>query len=197
MCGAFSVTVSAVPILSLFSQANNPQQLKICSWPLLSFCKCNCDVFYTFLTTCSVTTMFSFCVFFFFNNLIFIISHHPFYQPPPVLLAYFINMLINVINCLYATVCCSYISIFLCIRASSAYVFVLSLCTRCFLTMCLSLIFPFLFCRPSDVARCHHAAVTAGAGAITGHAHHGKHTCFHMFANHTQRKRPLLCATAS
>lgn len=60
-----SLTVSAVPILSLFSQANNPQQLKICSWPLLSFCKCNCDVFYTFLTTCSVTTMFSFCVFFF------------------------------------------------------------------------------------------------------------------------------------
>lgn len=131
---------------------------------------------------------------FFFNNFIFIISHHPFYQPPPVLLAYFINMLVNVINCLYATVCCSYISIFLCIRASSAYVFVLSLCTRCFLTMCLSLIFPFLFCRPSDVARCHHAAVTAGAGAITGHAHHGKHTCFHMFANHTRRQRPLtLC----
>ncbi|KAM4550437.1 nuclear transcription factor Y subunit gamma isoform 2-T5 [Fundulus diaphanus] len=40
-------------------------------------------------------------------------------------------------------------------------------------SLCVFLSFFFiLFCRPSDVARCHHAAVTAGAGAITRHTHH-------------------------
>lgn len=41
----------------------------------------------------------------------------------------------------------------------------------------------FCRCRPSDAARCHHAAVAASASAITGHTHHGKHTCIYMFTN--------------
>lgn len=92
------------------------------------------------------------------------------------------------ICCLYVTVCHVSLEAF-CAHAAHTLTFhVLSCCCRCFLTVCLSH-FLILFYRPSDAARCHHAAVTASAGAITGHTHHGKHTRTHAFivTHHTCR----------
>lgn len=49
------------------------------------------------------------------------------------------------------------------------------------LSHCLFVILSFYSVGLSDAARCHYAAVTAGAGAITRHTHHGKHTCLCAF----------------
>lgn len=49
------------------------------------------------------------------------------------------------------------------------------------LSHCLFVILSFYSIGLSDAARCHYAAVTAGAGAITRHTHHGKHTCLCAF----------------
>lgn len=49
------------------------------------------------------------------------------------------------------------------------------------LSHCLFVILSFYSVGLSDAARCHNAAVTAGAGAITRHTHHGKHTCLYAF----------------
>lgn len=59
------------------------------------------------------------------------------------------------------------------------------------LSHCLFVILSFYSVGLSDAARCHNAAVTAGAGAITRHTHHGKHTCLYAFMygtcnSHTQ-----------
>lgn len=56
-----------------------------------------------------------------------------------------------------------------------------------------------LFSRPSGATRCHHAAVTASAGAITGHTHHGKHmhTCIRTHTDalsaHTHTQTTACC----
>lgn len=49
------------------------------------------------------------------------------------------------------------------------------------LSHCLFVILSFYSVGLSDAARCHYAAVTAGAGAITRHTHHGKRTCLCVF----------------
>lgn len=67
-------------------------------------------------------------------------------------------------------------------------VYMLHTCLQSYVTLlqsllshCLFVILSFYSVGLSDAARCHYAAVTAGAGAITRHTHHGKHTCLCAF----------------
>lgn len=89
----------------------------------------------------------------------------------------FTNVPLNVICRLFVTAALT-LKLLLCANSPRAYIHVLSCCCRCFLSLCVFLSFSHsVLSLPSDAARCHNAAVTAGAGAITGHTHHGKHTC--------------------
>lgn len=175
-----SLVVAVVPILSFFSQVTNSQKhLRNHSWHSWGWCKSHCDV-HTFSITCPW--------------LLFWTRFWHFTSAP----LSFMNIPFNVFCCLFVTAALT-LKLLLCATGPHAYIHVLSCCCRCFLSLSVFLSFSHsVLSLPSDAARCHNAAVTAGAGAITGHTHHGKHTCIYMFTNHTHSypRRPLLVTSA-
>lgn len=151
LCAEPSVSL-VVPILSFLTQVTNSliSTYEKHSWHYCSWCKCHCDV-HEFL----------FFLFFFFFTC--------FWHFSSASLA-FINMSLNVICCLCHRLPAALKSkLSAHTHATHAYIHVFSCCNRCFLTVCLSLIFLIRFfraircckvppCSSYSKCRCNHRA---------------------------------------